>query len=331
MKDGYLPLPAAIVAEELEEARVARLRARGGAGGASPRARRALEEPEHHGHSQHRRSRADGGRLQADRPPQARRPRRQGVITLGGIVIILSVLGILVFIGAEALPLFRGATGERLGDALAGRRPGEATPHADAARRRRRRVPEVPLRGHARRARRRLPRSRTARRTARSPIPGLEGAARHVRLAQPRRATRSRPAPRDGRVALVAGALPARVRGAGPEGPRRSSCATAGRHRGRPREAAGSRGRLRRSPPRARSSSRPSSATTRSCSRAWREAAEGEPRPSRRSRRCARSDGEQVTHVRLGRGRALVAGTERRPALPLGHRRGRARLTDVTR
>ena len=37
-----------------------------------------------------------------------------GVITLGGIFIILSVLFIFVFIFAEAVPLFRGATGERL-------------------------------------------------------------------------------------------------------------------------------------------------------------------------------------------------------------------------
>ena len=32
------------------------------------------------------------------------------VITLGGISVVLAVLGILVFIGAEALPLFRGAS-----------------------------------------------------------------------------------------------------------------------------------------------------------------------------------------------------------------------------
>jgi phosphate transport system permease protein len=38
-----------------------------------------------------------------------------GVITFGGIFIILSVLFIFVFIFGEALPLFRGARGERLG------------------------------------------------------------------------------------------------------------------------------------------------------------------------------------------------------------------------
>jgi phosphate transport system permease protein len=38
-----------------------------------------------------------------------------GVITFGGIFIILSVLFIFVFIFAEAMPLFRGAKGERLG------------------------------------------------------------------------------------------------------------------------------------------------------------------------------------------------------------------------
>ena len=51
-----------------------------------------------------------------------------GVITFGGIFIILSVLFIFVFIFAEAMPLFRGAKGERLGKlSLAGVRGG--TPH----------------------------------------------------------------------------------------------------------------------------------------------------------------------------------------------------------
>ena len=38
-----------------------------------------------------------------------------GVITFGGLFIILSVLFIFVFIFAEAMPLFRGAKGEKLG------------------------------------------------------------------------------------------------------------------------------------------------------------------------------------------------------------------------
>ena len=51
-----------------------------------------------------------------------------GVITFGGIFIILSVVFIFVFIFAEAMPLFRGAKGERLGKiSLAGVRGG--TPH----------------------------------------------------------------------------------------------------------------------------------------------------------------------------------------------------------
>ena len=51
-----------------------------------------------------------------------------GVITFGGLFIILSVLFIFVFIFAEAVPLFRGAKGERLGKiSLAGVRGG--TPH----------------------------------------------------------------------------------------------------------------------------------------------------------------------------------------------------------
>ena len=51
-----------------------------------------------------------------------------GVITFGGIFIILSVLFIFVFIFGEAMPLFRGAKGERLGKiSLAGVRGG--TPH----------------------------------------------------------------------------------------------------------------------------------------------------------------------------------------------------------
>jgi len=48
-----------------------------------------------------------------------------GVITFGGIFIILSVIFIFVFIFAEAMPLFRGAKGERLGTiSLAGVRGG---------------------------------------------------------------------------------------------------------------------------------------------------------------------------------------------------------------
>jgi len=48
-----------------------------------------------------------------------------GVIIFGGIFIILSVLFIFVFIFAEAMPLFRGARGERLGRiSLAGGRDG---------------------------------------------------------------------------------------------------------------------------------------------------------------------------------------------------------------
>jgi phosphate transport system permease protein len=51
-----------------------------------------------------------------------------GVITFGGIFIILSVLFIFVFIFGEAMPLFRGAKGERLGKiSLAGVRGG--SPH----------------------------------------------------------------------------------------------------------------------------------------------------------------------------------------------------------
>ena len=44
-----------------------------------------------------------------------------GVITFGGVFIILSVLFIFVFIFGEAVPLFRGATAERLVDAVPGR------------------------------------------------------------------------------------------------------------------------------------------------------------------------------------------------------------------
>ncbi len=52
-----------------------------------------------------------------------------GVITFGGVFIILSVLFIFVFIFAEAMPLFRGARGERLSTvALAA--PGEDAAHS---------------------------------------------------------------------------------------------------------------------------------------------------------------------------------------------------------
>jgi phosphate transport system permease protein len=43
-----------------------------------------------------------------------------GVITLGGVAIIIAVLGILVFIGAEALPLFQPARVTPLGAVPAG-------------------------------------------------------------------------------------------------------------------------------------------------------------------------------------------------------------------
>ena len=33
-----------------------------------------------------------------------------GIITLGGISVVVAVCGILIFIGAEAIPLFRGAS-----------------------------------------------------------------------------------------------------------------------------------------------------------------------------------------------------------------------------
>jgi phosphate transport system permease protein len=52
-----------------------------------------------------------------------------GVITFGGIFIILSVLFIFVFIFGEALPLFRGATAERL-STLSLAAPGEGESHA---------------------------------------------------------------------------------------------------------------------------------------------------------------------------------------------------------
>ncbi len=54
-----------------------------------------------------------------------------GIITFGGIAVVLSVIGILVFIGVEALPLFRGASAE-----LAGRiRLGEAAVQGSMERR----------------------------------------------------------------------------------------------------------------------------------------------------------------------------------------------------
>ena len=52
-----------------------------------------------------------------------------GTITFGGVFIILSVLFIFIFIFGEAVPLFRGATGERLG-VLSLAAPGAAAAHA---------------------------------------------------------------------------------------------------------------------------------------------------------------------------------------------------------
>ena len=53
-----------------------------------------------------------------------------GVITFGGIFIILSVLFIFVFIFGEALPALPRRDGERLGDALASPRPASDAAHA---------------------------------------------------------------------------------------------------------------------------------------------------------------------------------------------------------
>jgi phosphate transport system permease protein len=54
-----------------------------------------------------------------------------GVITLGGIAVIISVVGILVFIGAEALPLFRASRAAHMGGfTLAGTTPPGSPAHA---------------------------------------------------------------------------------------------------------------------------------------------------------------------------------------------------------
>jgi ABC-type uncharacterized transport system permease subunit len=46
-----------------------------------------------------------------------------GVITFGGIAVVVSVIGILVFIGAEAIPLFRGAATSLAGTLRVGQGP----------------------------------------------------------------------------------------------------------------------------------------------------------------------------------------------------------------
>jgi ABC-type phosphate transport system permease subunit len=38
-----------------------------------------------------------------------------GLITLGGVLVVVSVIGILVFIASEALPLFRSASATKIG------------------------------------------------------------------------------------------------------------------------------------------------------------------------------------------------------------------------
>ena len=104
-----------------------------------------------------------------------------GVITFGGVFIIVSVLVILVFIVAEALPLFRRRRAEKLATlALAVARRSVEPPGAPSALG----VDEYQkyvYDGRARRAGSSSPRSPTARGTGELAIPGLEGGLRHRR------------------------------------------------------------------------------------------------------------------------------------------------------
>ena len=139
------------------------------------------------------------------------------VITLGGIAVVVAVLGILVFVASEAVPLFT----SRHADA-ARRRPDRrprCTP-ADAAALRAVGVDEYQkycLHGRADRAVvfYRLDIGRARHRAA---VPGLGRRDRHVVVAQRRRPLRRRRPQRRPRLA-DAGSLRPAVRGRGAQGP----------------------------------------------------------------------------------------------------------------
>ena len=137
--------------------------------------------------------------VQADRAASsASTAAPTGVITLRRrLQSSSSVLFIFVFIFAEAVPLFRAATAERLGDAR--RWPPAGTAAARACRGvRRRRVPDATSTTSNPTPASSFFAARTdGQRTARVPVPGLEPAAPSIALvlAQPRWATTSRPGP----------------------------------------------------------------------------------------------------------------------------------------
>ena len=120
IKDGYMPLTPAQVKEELAKIAggVRPRRCRGGRADSATVPRRSHEsQRSRESQSQLRPSSGESAvrRQMAAAAGRIKRLKRidrvaVGVITFGGIAVILSVIGILVFIGAEAVPLFRPAS-----------------------------------------------------------------------------------------------------------------------------------------------------------------------------------------------------------------------------
>ena len=158
------------------------------------------------------------------------------VITLGGIFIIVCVLFIFVFVFGEALPLFRPAKAEKLGSLASLGRPRRAPPEDAPA--------TIGVDEHQRYLYEVTPRATVVffrlpqgTREKELPIVGLAGAT-VTSVSRSLQADKLAVGTSDGRVALRAGALQARLQGPGSRGPRARAAGE-----GRPRRSTHSSGR----------------------------------------------------------------------------------------
>ena len=234
-----------------------------------------------------------------------------GVISFGGVFIIVSVLFIFVFIFAEALPLFRGATADRARHAVAaaarcGRRPRPAA-RASGVDEYQRYLYEVTCR----RAAIAFFRVQDGSPHRELPVPGLGGAT--VTAASPQPAGRPRGARHgDGRVAL----LQVRFRPVFEDQVLQDlelELRDRGLRRPRPAEAAGPRRQL----PGVAGGARRTVAALLADDEIALARVDGRPPTARRRAGAAietlrTRPGDAVIHVRLGRSESLVAATRQR-------------------
>ena len=223
------------------------------------------------------------------------------VITLGGIAVVVAVLGILVFVASEAMPLFRDAQVDLRSETANRDRARLPTQARVTDCGRRRRVPQVRL--HRRADGRGRVLSARLRRAVRidMPVPGLEGA---TVASSSRSVTGQHVAAglSDGRVSLMQVRFVPHYEGETLKDvtievrPQATIVA-------RSRRAAG-HARSRTSSRTGRSSSPASSPTTRL--RYWWTDARGR----RATRAAPRASQDRITHVRIGRNGALLAGTD---------------------